>query len=131
MQAFDLPPITEQLIELIGYKETLVLVEYHAGRRLRVPYHAERAVVLNNILKPESVQALCDEMGGVVIDDVPKQLIIEHRDQTIREERQRLSLTDLSRKYNLSRRWIRRICNERGDDGMNNCHRPSNQYHLF
>lgn len=114
-----LPPILQDMVELIGLALTMKLVEAHGGTRLFVP---KREVAgdhpLAKLIGSEAAQMLIDAYGGEEHFDIPLAMraLKAVRNAQIRAERKNESERVLARRYQTTERNIRLICGERVDD---------------
>lgn len=114
-----LPPILQDLVELIGLPLTMTLVEKHGGTRLFVP---KRDVTddhpLVRHIGTKATQKLIDAYGGAEHFDIPLALraLKAVRNAQIRAERPHSSLRLMALKYRTTERNIRLICGEVEDD---------------
>ncbi|HEU0283270.1 MAG TPA: hypothetical protein VFQ99_05760 [Gallionella sp.] len=114
-----LPPILQDVVELIGLHLTMKLVETHGGTRLFVP---KREVAddhpLARLLGSEAAQKLVDAYGGAEHFDIPLALraLKAVRNAQIRAERPHSSLRLMALRYRTTERNIRLICGELVDD---------------
>lgn len=114
-----LPPILQDLVELIGLPLTMKLVEAHGGTRLFVP---KRDVAedhpLARLLGSEAAQKLIEAYGGEEHFDIPfgERALKAVRKAQIRAKRPYTSARLLALEYRTSERNIRLICGEVVDD---------------
>ena len=66
-----LPPLVQELIEVMGSAEAIKLLEARGGLPTYVPEHPERAGVLSQIVGNVALRALCGRFGRETID-LPK-----------------------------------------------------------
>ena len=114
-----LPPILQDLVELIGLHLTMKLVEVHGGTRLFVP---KREVAddhpLARLIGSDAAQKLVCTYGGEEHFDIPKaeRALRAVRDADIRAKRPHTSVRLLALENRLCERTIRTICGEVEDD---------------
>lgn len=114
-----LPPILQDLVELIGLHLTMKLVETHGGTRLFVP---KREVAddhpLARLLGAQAANKLVGAYGGEEHFDIPLALraMKAVRNAQIRARRPHSSLRLLALEFRTTERNIRIICGEMVDD---------------
>lgn len=114
-----LPPILQDLVELIGLHATMQLVHAYGGVRLYVPKLAlESDHTLIRLIGNDAAKKLQAMYGGEPHFDIPKaeRALRAVRDADIRNRRLHTSVRQLALEYHLTERQIRTICGEMEDD---------------
>lgn len=114
-----LPPILQDLVELIGLPLTMELVCVYGGTRLFVPKReVDENHSLSRLLGIEAANKLVEHYGGVEHFDIPLALraLKAVRNADIRAKRGHMSVSQLAREYRTTERHIRIICNKLVDD---------------
>lgn len=95
------------LVGLIGLPETLKLLEALGGTPVNIPLLACKATRLKAILSSDSIEKLCEKLGGQRLE-LPKndKIMQQLRNHAIRRLRGRKSAPQLAREFNLTRRMI-------------------------
>ena len=105
-----LPPLVQELIEVMGLAEAINLLEARGGLPTYVPEHPERAEVLSQIVGDIALCALCSRFGRETID-LPKMdgITQQLRNHQIVSAKGQVSGYDLARQHGLSYRHVKRI----------------------
>jgi Mor family transcriptional regulator len=119
IEARYLPPILQEIAELIGLQATLVLVKSYGGTRLYVPKRFDSDHPIVKLIGHEQAARFFEKFGGQDQFDFPKGEIAVKaaRDKQIRGQRAdgathaRLAVT-----HGLSERQIRNILGPEVDD---------------
>lgn len=104
-----LPQGAIDLIEVIGEEDAFAIMRHYGGRRLYIPRRYSNERVLASVISDKGFRTLCYQWGGICLEHVPS---IKRHEQMLRnrkifqESESGLSLTNLSKKYNLSVRTI-------------------------
>lgn len=107
----SLPLSLRDIASAIGEQKTLELVEAIGGQRVWIPLKPPLDWALFKILGNDAGRKLAALCGGNQIEiPVCKALKIEERNQQIREDRESLTVRELTAKYNLTRLYISKIC---------------------
>lgn len=117
-----LPPILQDLVELIGLHPTMQLVQAYGGVRLYVPKLAlDGDHSLVRLIGGEAAKKLQSIYGGEPHFDIPKaeRALRAVRNAEIRAKRLNTSLRQLALQYRLTERQILTICGEVVDDRQN------------
>lgn len=104
----QLPQTAQDLVNLIGYDNTIILMQNWGGTYLDVPKSADKASVLLDVLPTDAVQKLCGYYSGDRIAYIPKMdtILRKARNTEIRQAHGKVSLRKLAITHKLS---IRRI----------------------
>lgn len=107
-----LPNTMRNMIKLIGLESTVELVSVYGGTQLRIPNKATKAVVLTAVLDAEKIAKLVEGIGGKRLD-VPKldKVLIQIRNATICKDVATLSISEIAKKHDLTRKTIFTILN--------------------
>ena len=114
-----LPPILQDLVELIGLHPTMQLVQAYGGVRLYVPkLELDGDHSLVRLIGSEAAKKLQAMYGGEPHFDIPKaeRALRAVRDNEIRTRRLHTSVRLVALEYHLTERQIRTICGEMEDD---------------
>lgn len=111
-----LPNVMRKMITAIGLPSTIKVIEKHGGTQLRIPKKAERSVVLVAILTYDEINNLAKIMGGERID-TPKldKVLIQLRNKLICNDVTHISIVEIAKKYNLTRKTIFNILKNNGN----------------
>lgn len=121
-QAIDidlLPPILQEIVELIGLHLAMKLVQQYGGVRLYVPKEdVSPGHELVKLLGAAAVKRLQSRFGGDEHFDIPKaeRALRAARDVGIKARRHNASCRSLAIEYRLTERRIRSICNDEDND---------------
>lgn len=113
----QLPTQLRVLIKLIGLAETIELVKHRGGRPTRVPSTGSRVNELDNVLKRESIMALCNSrLAGHRLDlPKPDKILVQIRNMDILARRGHSTKSELAAEYKLTTRMIQMIWNGEPD----------------
>jgi len=102
-----LPPQARTIAKLIGVAEMVVLLTKRGGTQLRVPVHADRCVVLKEILKPESIELLVKHFPDQRLE-LPKadKALQQLRDIAVHNALKQKTAPEVALQFNLSRQWV-------------------------
>lgn len=110
-----LPKTAQQLIQVVGLRDTLTIMETWGGSRLDVPKFAQHKLTKNlqSVLGQNAVQALVTAWGGDRIY-IPKldKVVRLIRDEEIVAKRQTHTIQALAKEYGLTERWVSEILNQ-------------------
>lgn len=121
IEARYLPPIVQEIADLIGLPATLKLVEAYGGTRLYVPKRFDPDHPIVKLIGHELAALLFARFGGQDQFDVPRCVIAikAARDKQIRAERRDgTTHARLAVKHGLSERQIRNILGPEVDDNQ-------------
>jgi len=106
----SLPQSLRDISEMIGIEKTLEIVQSHGGQRLWIPRQLTLDWRLLPLLGYDAAHKLISLCGGSQIE-IPlcRALEREARNRQICNDRQTLTIGELSAKYNLERSQIKRI----------------------
>ncbi len=107
-----LPPQIRKIVDLIGMAEAIVLLKERGGAELYIPLDADRATVLSEIISRDAVVALCasDLAGQTLNMPMAHKLLTIARNNEIREASAVETKTQIARRYNMTVRHVRNIC---------------------
>ena len=114
MSNYDhLPDTAKELITLVGYSNTILMMQAWGGVYLDVPQNPNKATELLKVIPYTAVVALCAHYNGERIKYIPKldSTVRMIRNQTIRAEFGKVPLRKLARKHNLTISTIYSIIN--------------------
>jgi hypothetical protein len=105
-----LPPLLQEMADLIGLAATLEVVRFYGGTRVWIPTHFDSAHPLIGIIGHQHFAALVQRFCKNHLD-IPKAdiAIKAARDARIRQLRHSKSVTRLAREFGLTERHIRNI----------------------
>ncbi|EIJ33346.1 Mor transcription activator family protein [Thiothrix nivea] len=115
MSSYDhLPEVARELIGLIGYDNTILIMRRWGGTYLDVPKDPERAMVLQEVLPYPAVVALCAYYNGERIRYIPKMdgVLRKMRNDEIRRDFGKVGVRHLATQHRLSCRAIYNIIAE-------------------
>ena len=119
MDLSALPRQTQEMIELIGLRDTLALMQARGGLPLYIPLSAAKAGVLREILPTESVMILCQShLRGTTLE-LPQAgaLLRLARNEEIRASAEcGCNNWELAKRHGLTRRQIINIKQNTGSD---------------
>lgn len=119
MSQYDhLPEIARQLITLVGYDNTLILMREFGGTYLDVPKDPARASILQELLPYPAVVALCEYYNDSRISYIPKldAALRKARDDEIRQQYGKVCLRNLARQHKLTISRIYQILADQDKD---------------
>ena len=105
-----LPPLVQELIEVMGLPEAIKLLEARGGLPTYVPERPERSGVLSRIVSDVALCALCGRFGRETLD-LPKMdgITQQLRNRQIVSAKGQVSGYDLAQQHGLSYRHVKRI----------------------
>ncbi len=119
IEARYLPPILQEIAELIGLPATLKLVKAYGGTRLYVPKRFDPDHPIVKLIGHELAARLFERFGGQDQFDVPKAMIAVKaaRDATIRAQRRDgYTHARLAVLHGITERQVRNILGPEVDD---------------
>lgn len=114
-----LPPILQEIVELIGLEKTTVLVKARGGVRLYVPktqMNDDHDLV--QLLGREAAESLQPRFGGDEHFDLPRgeRALRAVKHAEIKRTRRDSSVRDAALEHGLTERGVRKICGKLKDD---------------
>ena len=113
MSTERLPRRVQELIDLIGWSETLKLLNARGGTAVYFPKEPAKAHDLKNLVSPASLGVLCHALGGreaaIRLPKPDKMLLHLRNEAIIRQARAGASPSSLAISYGLTDRMIQKI----------------------
>ena len=120
MKITDLPEILQELIELIGMAETMLIIKAFPGESVYIPRNPDTCTLLRKAgLSQESIVLLCERFPSDRIDYIPKygKIVLRLRDDAIRRRHEAgATVASIAKEFGLVRRRIHQILAEPVDD---------------
>ncbi|MDR1350831.1 MAG: hypothetical protein LBJ59_08690 [Zoogloeaceae bacterium] len=113
-----LPPVLRAVVRALGFNRAWEWLERHGGVSINLPNHRTAALELtpDELMRlRETLAPHLDAMNRVSLPKADK-LFIRARNEQIRRERLRMSLSALAKSYRLSSRQIVNICRLEADN---------------
>lgn len=116
-----LPASLHQLVELVGLRATMGLVQHWGGIRVYIPEHAEADHVLIEKIGQDATRKLCREFGGETVD-VPRayHAVKAALYRQIRHDyhQRGKSAAKLAREHGMTERWVYAIVSSAEGDKL-------------
>lgn len=106
-----LPRRIRHLVELIGWSQTLRLLNAKGGTAVYFPCKPENADALAFVISREALATLCEEFGGlgVQLPKPDKMLIAERNRQIVVERAAGATTSELAGRFGITTRMVQNI----------------------